>query len=370
MENWPEITNLNAYDTPLFVVYEARIKSNIKIALDMLSGNVDRFRPHVKTHKIGEIIQLFSDYGISKIKCATIAEAELAAANGMADVLIAYQPVGFKINRLMELIAAFPKCSFSCLVDNLGTAHQIAALAMEHQLEIAVYADLNTGMNRTGFPVAGDVIAFCLALSRIKGLKLQGLHAYDGHLHDLDPAVRAEKAKPALEKVFGDADELAKLGLTDLKIVAGGSNTFAYYASQDRVECSPGTFVFWDDNYTRHLPELQFQPAALLICTVISLPADDLICVDLGYKSVSSENPLDKRVLFPWTADLAPYGHSEEHLTLKHNESIKYQVGDHIYGMPYHVCPTCALYEEAYVVREKQIETSWKIKARDKKISI
>lgn len=370
MENWQEILNLNAYDTPLFVVYEARIKSNIETALAMLSGNVDRFRPHIKTHKIGEIIRLFSGYNIHKIKCATIAEAELAAVNGMSDVLIAYQPVGFKINRLIELITAFPKCSFSCLVDNLDTAHQIAAMALAHQLEIAVYLDLNTGMNRTGFPVTGEISTFCLALSQIKGLKLQGLHAYDGHLHDLDPAVRAENAKPALEKVLAAADELAKLGLPDLKIVAGGSNTFTYYAGQDRVECSPGTFVFWDDNYTRHLPELEFQPAALLICTVISLPADDLICVDLGYKSVSSENPLEKRVLFPWNKDLVPYGHSEEHLTLKHTESIKYQIGDRIYGMPYHVCPTCALYEEAQVVREKQIETSWKIKARDKKISI
>lgn len=370
MENWQEISNLNVYDTPLFVVYEARIQVNIEMALSMLSGNVDRFRPHIKTHKIGEVLQLFSGYGISKIKCATIAEAELAAANGMIDVLIAYQPVGFKISRLIGLIIAFPECSFSCLVDNLDTAHQIAVLALENQLEIGIYVDLNTGMNRTGFPVSGDVIAFCLALSRIKGLKLQGLHAYDGHLHDPDSFVRAEKAKPALEKILADTDELAKLGLADMKIVAGGSNTFAYYAGQQRVECSPGTFVFWDENYTRHLPELPFQPAALLICTVISLPAEDLICVDMGYKSVSSENPLEKRVCFPWNADLIPYGHSEEHLTLKSIESKKYRIGDRIYGIPYHVCPTCALYEEAQVVRGMQIESSWKIRARDKKISI
>ncbi|WP_073232573.1 D-TA family PLP-dependent enzyme [Pedobacter caeni] len=370
MKNWQEISNLNAFDTPLFVVYEARLKSNIEMALVMLSGNVDRFRPHIKTHKIGEVIQLFSEYQIRKIKCATIAEAELAAANGMNDILIAYQPVGFKINRLMELMLAFPECQFSCLVDNPDTADQIAMVALEHQLEVAVYVDLNTGMNRTGFPVDGNVIGFCLALSGIKGLKLKGLHAYDGHLHDQDPAVRAEKARPALEKILADAGELAKLGISDLKIVAGGSNTFSFYASREGVECSPGTFVFWDDNYTRHLPELEFQPAALLICTVISLPAPDLICVDLGYKSVSSENPLEKRVLFPWNEDLTPYGHSEEHLTLKHTTSGKYKIGDRIYGLPYHVCPTCALYEEAQVVRGRQIETSWKIKARDKKISI
>lgn len=370
MENWQEVSNLNHYDTPLFVVFEARVKSNIEMALAMISGNVERFRPHIKTHKTGEIIQLFTGYGISKIKCATIAEAELAAANGIKDILIAYQPLGFKVNRLIELITAFPRCLFSCLVDHPDAALQIATLALKHQMEITVYLDLNTGMNRTGFPVTGNVVEFCLVLNRIKGLKLAGLHVYDGHLHDPDPAVRAEKARPAMEKIFADADELADLGLPDLKIVAGGSNTFSYYAMLERVECSPGTFVFWDENYTRHLPELKFSPAALLICTVISLPATDLICVDLGYKSVSAENPLDKRVLFPWNEDLTPHGHSEEHLTLKHTGAGTYQIGEKIYGLPYHVCPTCALYEEAQVVSGQEIKTSWKIKARDKKISI
>ncbi|MBC8987423.1 D-TA family PLP-dependent enzyme [Pedobacter sp. N36a] len=368
MENWQEISNLDQYDTPLFVVYEDRIKQNIEMAIDLLSGDVSRFRPHIKTHKMGEVLQIFAGYGIHKIKCATIAEAELAALNGMTDVMIAYQPVGFKIHRLMSLIATFPECSFSCLVDNLDTARVIAATAMGQ--EVKVYLDLNTGMNRTGFPASEDVVAFVNDLNEISGLKFMGLHIYDGHIHDPDPAVRVARAKPAMEKVLADADELIKQGVKELKIVAGGSNTFSYYAGIDRLECSPGTFVFWDENYTRLLPELTFKPAAVLICSVISLPAPGLLCVDLGYKSVSSENPIEKRVAFSWNPDLTPAGHSEEHLTVKHIGPKVYKVGDRIYGLPYHVCPSCALYEEAQVVNDHQIEKSWRIKARDKKISI
>ncbi|WP_316841676.1 D-TA family PLP-dependent enzyme [Pedobacter gandavensis] len=372
MENWQEISNLDQYDTPLFVVYEDRIKQNIEMAIGLLSGEVSRFRPHIKTHKMGEVLELFAAYGIYKIKCATIAEAELAALNGMTDVMIAYQPVGFKIHRLMNLISGFPDCSFSCLVDNLETAEAIAAVAKDLGLgeEIKVYLDLNTGMNRTGFPVAENVVEFVNNLRKIDGLKFMGLHIYDGHIHDPDPAVRAARAKPAMDKVLADADELIKQGCTALKIVAGGSNTFTYYAGIERLECSPGTFVFWDENYNRLIPELNFKPAAVLVCTVISLPAPGLLCVDLGYKSVSSENPIEKRVVFPWNDDLSPIGHSEEHLTLKHIGPREYKVGDRIYGLPYHVCPSCALYEEAQVVNNHQIEKSWRIKARDKKISI
>ncbi|MCX2450982.1 D-TA family PLP-dependent enzyme [Pedobacter sp. PLR] len=382
MENWQEISNLDQYDTPLFVVYEDRVKQNIEMAIALLSGDISRFRPHIKTHKMGEVLQLFSGYGIHKIKCATIAEAELAALNGMTDVMIAYQPVGFKIHRMMALIAAFPDCKFSCLVDNLETAREIAAVAqgkgnaagteieVEPGQEISVYLDLNTGMNRTGFPITENVVAFVTALNEIHGLKFMGLHIYDGHIHDPDPAVRAARAKPAMDKVLADADELFKKGFADLKIVAGGSNTFSYYSGIERLECSPGTFVFWDENYTRLIPELNFKHAAVLVCSVISLPAPGILCVDLGYKSVSSENPIEKRVVFPWNEDLTPIGHSEEHLTLKHIGPKEYKVGDRIYGLPYHVCPSCALYEEAQVVNDHQIEKSWRIRARDKKISI
>ncbi|WP_316745770.1 D-TA family PLP-dependent enzyme [Pedobacter gandavensis] len=375
MENWQEISNLDQYDTPLFVVYEDRVKYNIEMALALVSGDLSRFRPHIKTHKMGEMLQIFSGYGIHKIKCATIAEAELAALNGMTDIMIAYQPVGFKIHRMMNLINTFPDCTFSCLVDNLETAKEIAAVAKEagsvENKEIRVYLDLNTGMNRTGFPVAENVVAFVMALKEISGLKFMGLHIYDGHIHDPDPAVRAARAKPAMDKVLADADELIKSGFADLKIVAGGSNTFSFYSGIESVECSPGTFVFWDENYNRLIPELNFKPAAVLVCSVISLPAPGILCVDLGYKSVSSENPIEKRVVFPWNDDLTPIGHSEEHLTLKHIGPTDYKVGDRIYGLPYHVCPSCALYEEAQVVNDHhQIEKSWRIKARDKKISI
>lgn len=370
MENWQEISNLDQYDTPLFVVYEDRLKQNIELAIALLFGDVSRFRPHIKTHKMGEVLELFSSYGIHKIKCATIAEAELAALNGMTDVMIAYQPVGFKIHRLMTLISSFPNCTFSCLVDNLETAREIGAVAKAEGKEVQVYLDLNTGMNRTGFPVTENVVELVMALKEISGLKFMGLHIYDGHIHDPDPAVRAARAKPAMDKVIADADELLKKGVDGLKIVAGGSNTFSYYSGIERLECSPGTFVFWDENYSRSLPELNFKPAAVLVCSVISKPAPGILCVDLGYKSVSSENPIEKRVVFPWNEGLTPIGHSEEHLTLKHIGPRAYKVGDRIYGLPYHVCPSCALYEEAQVVNDHQIKKSWRIKARDKKISI
>ncbi len=47
-----------------------------------------------------------------------------------------------------------------------------------------------------------------------------------------------------------------------------------------------------------------------------------------------------------------------------------YQIGDIIYGIPYHICPTVALYERALTVQEGKWEGEWKNSARDRIISI
>ena len=73
-----------------------------------VAGGVERLRPHVKTHKLPEVIRRQLVLGIRKFKCATIAEAEMLAECGCRDVLLAYQPVGPNIHRLWELAAPVP----------------------------------------------------------------------------------------------------------------------------------------------------------------------------------------------------------------------------------------------------------------------
>jgi D-serine deaminase-like pyridoxal phosphate-dependent protein len=371
--NWQAISNIGSFDTPLMAVYPDRVRENIKLALEMAGGQASRLRPHIKTHKTAEILQIFLDLGITKVKCATIAEAELAATAGIPDVMLAYQPVGFKIDRFLKLAAIFPNVNFSCLVDNLSSAARIGSKAMSFSGKPArVFIDLNTGMNRTGYDYERSLPEFYQTVSNVQGLRLLGLHIYDGHLHHNDPVLRIAPAAAALAEVRAAISAIVRMGLPEPLLIAGGSNTFSYYAQQSDVECSPGTFVFWDKSYTDKIPELDFKLAAVLIATVISMPGPDLLCLDLGYKSVSSENPIDKRVLFPWNPDLKAIAHSEEHLVLHAADgaTATYHVGQVIYGIPYHICPSVALYDELSVVNDQQITGQWAVAARRRKICL
>jgi D-serine deaminase-like pyridoxal phosphate-dependent protein len=369
-ENWWKIKSDILIDTPFLAVYEDRIRFNLERLIRSVSGDTQKLRPHIKTHKIGEILELFKIYNIKKIKCATIAEAELAAIHEIPDVLLAYQPVGIKKERWISLLQKYPDTYFSAIVDNLESAKALNETAKENNLKLNVYLDLNTGMNRTGFSISQDWTALIAKIIKLKNLHFEGIHIYDGHLKGTVEE-RTHTASNSFSEIKEKAEAIEqKLGY-ELKIVAGGSNTFPFYAAQENVECSPGTFVFWDFNYQSNLPEQNFKPALVIVGTIISKPTNSTLCIDIGYKAVSSENPIDKRLVILNDENLIPTAHSEEHLILENRGKNEYKIGDTIYALPYHVCPTCALYDAVQVVNKgHQICDQWKVAARSREISI
>ena len=121
MNEWYHISDVNKVDSPALVVYPDRVKKNIEILVSMID-DVRRLRPHVKTHKTKEAALLQMAAGIKKFKCATIAEAEMLGSIKAPDVLLAYQPIGPKADRLIALIKKYPETKYSCLIDDRQAA--------------------------------------------------------------------------------------------------------------------------------------------------------------------------------------------------------------------------------------------------------
>lgn len=369
LKEWYIINNIENVDSPSLIIYLDRVVENIRLLTSMVN-DVSRLRPHVKTHKSKEVAMLMIEAGINKFKCATIAEAEMLAMVDAKDVLLAYQPVGPKIERFIGLIKTYPRTAFSCLVDNAEAAKRIAQAASENNLSIPVYIDVNVGMNRTGIAPGIAAVELFKMCFHLEGIQPVGLHAYDGHIHMKDFEQRIEKCNAVFKLVEETQSELINQGFQKPVIIAGGTPTFPIHAKRKNVECSPGTFIYWDAGYNRICPEQPFHPAALVISRVISLPAKNIVCLDLGHKSIASENELSNRVSFLNAPDLKFLGHSEEHLVAEAPEGHSYKVGDVLYGLPVHICPTVALYERAAIVVSHEVTEEWKIIARDRKINI
>jgi D-serine deaminase-like pyridoxal phosphate-dependent protein len=107
----------------------------------------------------------------------------------------------------------------------------------------------------------------------------------------------------------------------------------------------------------------------MLVTRVISKPGPDLVCLDLGYKGVSPDNP-DQRVWFPELPDAAMVVHSEEHLVVRSPGADILTVGSVLYGVPFHVCPTTALYRDLIVIRDRSAVERWPVTARDRMLAI
>jgi D-serine deaminase-like pyridoxal phosphate-dependent protein len=364
---WFLIENIDQSDSPALCFYKERIGENIRRLLEQVPA--DRLRPHVKTNKTAEVCRMMMDAGIDKFKCATIAEAEMLGMAGAGDVLLAYSPAGPKIDRFLQLIRNYPDTHFTCLADSAAGVHALAGQCRKKSMTADVFIDLNVGMNRTGILPAAAAELYPVIRSA-GSLRLAGLHAYDGHIHDRDPGTRKARCLEAFREVDGLRKTLESLSGSPLILVAGGSPTYPIHAQQDDGrECSPGTFIFWDRGYRDGLPDQSFDYAALLICRIISMPTAGTVCVDLGHKSVAAEMP-QPRVFFLNAPEAVPVAQSEEHLLLTVPDIRKYSIGQVLYGVPWHICPSVALYDEALVVEDHQVKERWQIIARRRRISI
>jgi D-threonine aldolase len=171
----------------------------------------------------------------------------------------------------------------------------------------------------------------------------------------------------AMQPLEQMCDRLEAADIAVPEIVAGGTPTFPVHALRQGVMLSPGTCVLWDGGYERLLPDLDFLHAAVVLTRVISKPAPDRLCLDLGHKSIAAENP-HPRVYFLGMEDVEFLGQSEEHLVLSCARRDEWAVGKEVYGIPHHICPTTALYEAVHVVSERQVVDSWRVIARDRSI--
>ena len=362
-----QMTNAADVPSPALLIYPDRVQANLQHML-RLTGGPARLRPHVKTHKLSEIIKLKLAAGIDKFKCATIAEAEMTANAGALDVMLAYQPVGPNVQRFVELTRAFPNTRFSVIADDAAVMRTLSEALTAAGATAEVLLDVDCGMHRTGITAGPQAAAIYKALCTLPSLTPGGLHAYDGHNNLIDIETRTAQCTQDMAPVRQLRTDLQAAGLAVPRLVSSGTRTFPIHAANTDVECSPGTTVL-SDTGTAQFPDLNFQHAALVFTRVISKPGDNLICVDLGHKAIASENP-HPRVTLLGLEDAKAILQSEEHLVLETPLAGNYKVGDCIYGIPRHICPTVALYMSAVVVENQRATTTWRITARDRKITI
>ncbi len=365
----PPLEFFNNVPSPALVFFPERIEANIQKMIQLAGGNPNRLRPHCKTHKCSEIAKRLIQAGILQHKCATLPEALMLVRAGATDVLVAYPLIGPNLPLLATLCQAYPHVKFSFLVDNPDALPFAKNVFGGIDNPPSVWLDIDVGMGRTGIDpitqhrklrdLANQVVA--------SGFRLDGVHLYDGQVN-----------LPLMEdrKKIGNQVRLAGLELRKeleeqlkfpLGIIVGGSPSFMAHSQLEWENAifSPGTVVLQDFGYGEKYPDMAgFQTAALLLTRVISKPCSGRITLDLGYKAVSADPPLEKRAQFPNLEGAQIVMQSEEHLVLSVAGADQIPLGQALWAIPFHVCPTVALHDRATIWQGGQLNPSWEIDAR------
>ena len=169
--------------SPSLIYYVDIIRKNIEKAIEK-AGSPERLWPHVKSHKSLDLVKLQMEYGITKFKTATVAEAEMVAEAGAEQIILAYPLVGPNIGRYIKLAKAYPNSHFYAIGDDAGQLSGLSEACEREQIRMDVLVDVNMGMNRTGVSIE-KLEALCRFAAELPGIRLAGLHCYDGS-HEQD----------------------------------------------------------------------------------------------------------------------------------------------------------------------------------------
>lgn len=367
-----ESSVLETLNSPMMVIFRERLQANLDSML-VMAGHPSRLRPHCKTHKMEHIVRMWVEQGVTKHKAATIAECEMLASAGATDVLLAYNPVGPNIGRVVALATKYPACRISVTTDHEIPLQLLSAAADKANVTIGVMLDVNVGMNRTGVrPDDPEAVSLYVLTSKLPGLRSAGFHVYDGHQRQ---ALLADR-KAAVAATWPLIVELRKkceaANAPVPALACGGTPTFPCYAVMDDpgIELCPGTCVFHDAGYGTSFTDLPFEPAAAVLTRVVSRPASDRMTLDIGNKAVAADPPKGSRVFFPDLPNAVQDSHNEEHMGLVTPEADRYKPGDVLLAIPMHICPTSALYDRVAVIDKGQVAEYWEVTSRNRKISI
>lgn len=367
---WDESYGVSGVDdvlTPALIVYPEILASNISRTLDLLDGDADRWRVHVKTAKLDYTLSMLQKSGVRNFKCATTLELLLACRNGAADVLLAYPSVGANARRVREIVDSFPNVRISVLAENADQVRQWRGAP------IGVFLDINPGMNRTGVEQDhGDEIVRLVRAVRDANLVFRGLHYYDGQYGGVEEPARTAAAHAGYDRLLEIVSEIENSGASVAEVITAGTPTFPCSLSYGGFRgkhfihrVSPGTVVYNDATSLVQLPaELGYRPAVLVMTRVVSRPRADMISCDAGHKAVSADAGVPTCAVIGHP-ELAPLSPSEEHLPMSVAEGTPSpSVGEALYLLPRHVCPTVNNFDFALVVRNGQVESVEKVSAR------
>ncbi|MEZ4862100.1 MAG: DSD1 family PLP-dependent enzyme [Caldilineaceae bacterium] len=349
-------------DTPVLWVELDRLERNIATMVEHFRRAGINWRPHTKGVKVPAIAHKLLAAGAFGITCAKLGEAEVMAAAGIQNILIANQIVGSqKIRRLVHLCH---QADVKVVVDDPENVTQIGQAAEAAGVVAGLLVEVNTGMNRAGVAPGAPTVELAQHIAQTPGVAFRGLMTWEGHTLSITDA---EEKRSAITQCIHEFTETAErcraLGLAVEIVSAGGSGTYHITPFLPGItEVEAGGAIFCDVTYQQW--GIKLEPALFVQSMVTSRPTPNRIICDAGFKTLPRgyANPqpvgIDDVEKIALSAE-----HGIIHLSVP-NQSLR--PGDLFDWVVGYGDATVFLHDNLYGVRNGVVEAVWPVQGRGK----
>jgi D-serine deaminase-like pyridoxal phosphate-dependent protein len=348
--------DIYSLSTPLPLIDEQRLASNISRVQSYMDSHGIAFRPHIKTHKIPAIAKAQVEAGARGINCQKITEAEVFADAGFEDLLITFNIIGAeKLERLVDLNDRIS--GLKVVADSeVNVTGLSARFGSRRPLHVLVECD--TGGGRCGVHTPQAAAALATLIAGSEGLVFAGLLTY--------PKPNGEVQTEAF---LSEAIALTNASGIDCPIVSNGGtpSLFNAHLVPSATEHRAGTYVYNDRSMVRAGHASLDDCAMHILATVVSRPTPDRAVIDAGSKALTSDllgfSDYGHVVEYP---DAVIAGLSEEHGTidLSRVSGPRPEIGDKIRIVPNHTCVVSNLFDVMTFHRDGVVTRVERVAAR------
>ncbi|HZN32870.1 MAG TPA: DSD1 family PLP-dependent enzyme [Pirellulaceae bacterium] len=363
MTSFPPLgTPKDELDTPALCIDLDALEANIADAAALCRNCGVAWRPHAKCHKSPDIARRLLEAGAIGLTCAKLGEAEVFAAAGIADLLIANFIAGpRKIERLVELRRRADPLICLDHVDQAGPISRAFAAA---NMKVRALLEIDIGMQRAGVQPGKPALELAKRVAELPGIELAGVMGYEGHLLLIeDQGEKAARICAALGQLVETKERLEQAGIACPIVSCGGTGSLTFAARQPGItEVQAGGLIFMDAFYRHKCRVEGYRYALTLLTTVVSRPAADRAIIDAGRKTMNIELHL------PIVMDregIEVRALSAEHGILQLAPAARdLKIGDRLELIPGYGDFTTVLHNQFYVLHHNRLIDIWRLAAR------
>ena len=283
--------SLSAIETPCILLEKERLQNNIRLIQESANAQNVNVRPHIKTHKCTQILQLQIDAGAVGITASKTDEALTFINHGIESVTIAYPLViDSKLDRLIG-VSRSRNVDLRLIVDSFAGVDAISRAATRHNTQVNIFLKIDVGLHRCGVREDDPLLMrLAKAIDHDPALNFVGLLSHAGHAYGAPTSddVRGE-ARNECQILGRVRQQLEDNGIAVSEVSVGSTPTVLASDSYDGItEIRPGNYVFMDRTPLRFDLISPDQIALTVLATVVSANSDYFI-IDTGSKTLSSD---------------------------------------------------------------------------------